>query len=85
MAKESIKFQEEEVNSLKEIQLEMDQVIVGFGQVAINRESLKDQENHLKTQLSQLKTKEQTLAQTLTNKYGKGTFNLENNEFIPVD
>ena len=85
MAKESIKFQEEEVNSLKEIQLEMDQVIVGFGQVAINRESLKDQENHLKTQLSQLKTKEQTLAQTLTNKYGKGTFDLEKNEFIPVD
>jgi len=85
MTKKSTKFQEEEVNSLKEIQSEMDQVIIGFGQIAINRESLKDQENHLKTQLSQLKTKEQTLAQTLTNKYGKGTFDLENNEFISVD
>jgi|TARA_R110002167_G_scaffold162934_1_gene359572 deoxyhypusine synthase len=85
MAKKSVKFQDEEVKSLKDIQLEMDQVIIRFGQIAINREALSSQENQLRTQLSELKGKENTLAQSLTEKYGKGTFDLENNEFTPVD
>jgi len=85
MAKKSVKFQDEEVKSLKDIQLEMDQVIIRFGQIAINREALSSQENQLRTQLSELKGKENTLAQSLTEKYGKGTFDLENNEFNPVD
>jgi|TARA_R110000782_G_scaffold22201_3_gene59122 hypothetical protein len=85
MTTESKNFQEEEVNSLKAIQSEMDQVIIRFGQIAINREALSSQENQLRTQLSELKGKENTLAQSLTEKYGKGTFDLENNEFTPVD
>ena len=85
MAKKSVKFQDEEVKSLKDIQLEMDQVIIRFGQIAINREALSSQENQLRTQLSELNGKENTLAQSLTEKYGKGTFDLENNEFNPVD
>tara|TARA_R110000772_G_C13171118_1_gene427064 strand:+ start:304 stop:561 length:258 start_codon:yes stop_codon:yes gene_type:complete len=85
MAKKSLKFQDEEVKSLKDIQSEMDQVIIRFGQIAINREALSSQENQLRTQLSELKGKENTLAQSLTEKYGKGTFDLENNEFNPVD
>tara|TARA_R110000823_G_scaffold221789_1_gene350233 strand:+ start:201 stop:467 length:267 start_codon:yes stop_codon:yes gene_type:complete len=79
------KFTEEEINSLKEIQKEMDQIIIRFGQISINRESLTSQENQLKKQLNELKTKEQTIATNLTNKYGKGTFDLEANEFNPVD
>ena len=85
MVKKPQKFQDEEVNSLKAIQSEMDQVIIRFGQIAINREALSSQENQLRTQLSELKGKENTLAQSLTEKYGKGTFDLENNEFNPVD
>jgi hypothetical protein len=85
MVKKPQKFQDEEVNSLKAIQSEMDQVIIRFGQIAINREALSSQENQLRTQLSELKNKENTLAQSLTEKYGKGTFDLENNEFTPVD
>ena len=85
MAKKSVKFQDEEVKSLRDIQSEMDQVIIRFGQIAINREALSSQENQLRTQLSELKGKENTLAQSLTEKYGKGTFDLENNEFNPVD
>ena len=85
MAKKPQKFQDEEVKSLKDIQSEMDQVIIRFGQIAINREALSSQENQLRTQLSELKGKENNLAQSLTEKYGKGTFDLENNEFTPVD
>ena len=79
------KFTEEEITSLKEIQTEMDQIIIRFGQIAINKEALESQENQLKQTLSKLKVKEQNLAQTLSDKYGKGTFDLEANEFKPVD
>ena len=83
--KQSTKFTEAEIASLKEIQTEMDQTIIRFGQIAVNREALESQENLLKQSLSQLKIKEQTLAQTLSDKYGKGTFDLEANEFKPID
>ena len=81
----SQKFTTEEVNSLQEIQTEMDQIIISFGQISINREALNSQEVVLKEKLTQLKVKEQDLAQTLSDKYGKGTFNLETNEFNPAD
>ena len=81
----SQKFTTEEVNSLQEIQTEMDQIIINFGQLSINREALNSQEVVLKEKLTQLKVKEQNLAQTLSDKYGKGTFNLETNEFNPAD
>ena len=83
--KNSQKFTEEEVNSLQEIQKTMDQIIIRFGQIAINREALDSQEKLLKEQLSELKVKEQNLAKTLSDKYGKGTFDLETNEFNPAD
>ena len=83
--KNSQKFTEEEVNSLQEILKTMDQIIIRFGQIAINREALDSQEKLLKEQLSELKVKEQNLAKTLSDKYGKGTFDLETNEFNPAD
>ncbi len=85
MSETTKKFTEEEINSLQEIQTEMDQIIIRFGQISINREALNSQEVVLKEQLTQLKVKEQTLAQTLSDKYGKGTFDLETNEFKPAD
>lgn len=83
--KKSQNFTTEEITSLKEIQIEMDQLIIGFGHLSINRESLMLSETQLKQNLAQLKIKEKTLAQSLTDKYGKGTFDLETNEFTPVD
>mgnify|MGYP001352433772 CR=1 FL=1 len=79
------KFTTEEVTSLQKIQAEMDQIIIRFGQISINKEALESQETQLKQVLTQLKVKEQNLAQTLTDKYGKGTFDLENNNFTSVD
>ena len=78
------KFTEEEIASLKEIQTEMDQIIIRFGQISINKEALNSQENQLKKSLSQLKVKEQTLAQTLSDKYGKGSIDIETGTFIPA-
>ena len=85
MTKESKQFTQEEVNPLQEIQKEMDQIIIRFGQISINKEALKSQEVVLREQLTQLKVKEQNLAKTLSDKYGKGTFDLETNKFNPAD
>ena len=60
------KFTTEEVTSLKEIQVEMDQIIIRFGQIAINRESLTSSENQLRQTLAQLKIKEKNIAESLT-------------------
>ena len=81
--KQPTKFTEAEIASLKEIQTEMDQTIVRFGQIAVNREALESQENLLKQSLSQLKVKEQNLAQSLSEKYGKGTIDLSSGKFTP--
>lgn len=83
--KKTQKFTEEEINLLQEIQTEMDQVIIKFGQISINREALNSQEILIKEQLTKLKVKEQNLAKTLSDKYGKGTFDLATNEFNPAD
>ena len=56
--KKSQNFTTEGVTSLKEIQIEMDQLIIGFGHLSINRESLMLSENQLKQNLAQLKIKE---------------------------
>ena len=85
MTKKAKQFTQEEVNLLQDIQKEMDQIIIKFGQLSINREALNSQETVLKEQLTQLKVKEQNLAKTLSDKYGKGTFDLETNEFKPAD
>ena len=85
MTKESKQFTQEEVNLLQDIQKEMDQIIIKFGQLSINREALNSQEVVLKEQLTKLKVKETNLAKTLSEKYGKGTFDLETNEFRSVD
>ena len=85
MSETTKKFTQEEIDSLQEIQTEMDQIIIRFGQLSINREALNSQEVVLKEQLTKLKVKETNLAKTLSEKYGKGTFDLETNEFRPVD
>ena len=85
MTKKAKQFTQEEVNLLQDIQKEMDQIIIKFGQLSINREALNSQEVVLKEQLTKLKVKETNLAKTLSEKYGKGTFDLETNEFKPAD
>ena len=85
MSETTKKFTQEEIDSLQEIQTEMDQIIIRFGKLSINREALNSQEVVLKEQLTKLKVKETNLAKTLSEKYGKGTFDLETNEFRPVD
>ena len=84
MSETTKKFTQEEIDSLQEIQTEMDQIIIRFGQLSINREALNSQEVVLKEQLTKLKVKETNLAKTLSEKYGKGTLDIKTGEFTPT-
>ena len=81
----AIKFTEEELKSLQELQGTYNQITVAFGQVSLSRIGLDAQEESLKTALADTRTKENELAKTLTDKYGKGSLNIETGEFTPVE
>ena len=81
---DAIKFTEEELKSLQELQGTYNQITVAFGQVSLSRIGLDAQEESLKTALADTRTKENELAKTLTDKYGKGSLNIETGEFTPV-
>mgnify|MGYP003140715486 FL=1 len=81
----SQKFTEEELSLLKELQGRMDQLIIGLGQVSINKKALDERETQLTDTLKQIKAEETSLAQRLSKKYGKGTLDIESGEFTPQD
>jgi uncharacterized protein (DUF3084 family) len=79
------KFSPEELKQLKELQTKMDNIIIRFGQISINKQALESQEEQAKNSLSELKTQETEIAKSLSNKYGKGTLDIESGEFTPED
>ena len=74
----------QDLNLLKNLQNEVSQVIYRLGQLQLDKYRLDEQEKQLKQKLSDIQNQEKTLAQNLTNKYGKGSINPETGEFIPL-
>ena len=83
MAK-AIKFTEEELKSLQELQGTYNQITMALGQLEISRYAMVEREDSLKAALLETKTKENELAKGLTDKYGKGSLNIETGEFTPT-
>ena len=81
---DATKFSEEELKSLQELQVTYNQITSAFGQLALTRLGLDSQEEQLKTTLVDTRTKENELAKELTDKYGKGSLNIETGEFTPT-
>ena len=79
----AIKFSEEELKSIQEIQTTYNQITMTFGSFSVQRVNLDKQEEELKTTLTDTRTKENELAKELTDKYGKGSLNIETGEFTP--
>ena len=79
------KFTEEEVNTLRSFQSKMEQIVTSLGRVHYSRIKLDDQENSLKKEIKNIEREEQELAQTLTNKYGKGSLDIETGTFTPSE
>ena len=79
-----VSFSPEELNELKQLRTDLSTMTAQFGQLAINKIKLEEQETILKKQLAELEQKENTLAKSLTNKYGKGSIDLETGTFTPI-
>jgi|21_taG_2_1085346.scaffolds.fasta_scaffold44100_2 hypothetical protein len=83
--KQAQKFTEDELKALKSLQDQSQLATLQFGQLYLNKHKLEEQEIKLKNQLKQLEQEEAKIAQTLTEKYGKGTIDIETGEFTPTE
>ena len=79
------KFTPEEVQELQDLQSQISQLTLSFGQVSLSKIKLEEQESFLKSQLKMLEEKETNLAKQLSDKYGKGSLDTETGEFTPVE
>ena len=86
-----IKFTQEELDQITELRDGNSKKILEFGQVELEillanqrLESLDVAKGNLQKDYTGLQTKEQELVQTLNEKYGAGSVDLSNGEFIPV-
>ena len=80
-----VSFSPEELNELKQLRTDLSTMTAQFGQLTINKIKLEEQETILKKQLAELEQKENNLAKSLTNKYGKGSIDLETGTFTPSE
>ena len=87
---EPVKFTDEELSSLQELQNTYASISTQFGQVKVSRinlerqiENLDDAENQLEQSWEENRQTESDLVKALNEKYGAGTLNPTTGEFIP--
>ena len=87
---EEIKFTEEELKQVQDIQTSYADVTNKLGQLSISKERLKQQEelllkqhNDLFSNFGKVQEDEQKFLDTITEKYGQGTLNPETGVFTP--
>jgi len=88
--KNSNKFSDEELNTVKEIQQEYVNIQNQFGQIAMTKIRIDDQMDNIlraeeenRKKLLEVQTKERKFLDGITEKYGDGTLNPETGEFTP--
>ena len=79
------KFTQEEIDSLKGFQTRLDNIITQFGKINLSRIKLDEQENLLKDEVKKIENEERELAQKLSDKYGKGSLDIETGTFTPAE
>ena len=87
---EPVKFTDEELQSLQELQNTYASISTQFGQVKVSRinlerqiENLDDAENQLEQKWEENRQTESDLVKSLNEKYGAGSLNPTTGEFIP--
>jgi hypothetical protein len=73
---------QEELQSLKSIQEKRLQLTEQFGIIELRNQELELQKEFLKEELKNLRKEETNIGETLQQKYGDGTINLEKGEFV---
>ena len=78
-------FTKQELNELKNLRDRIDEISFQFGQLYIQKLNLEEQEILLKNKLKSIEKEETTIAKKLTDKYGKGSIDLETGTFAPLE
>ena len=88
---EAVKFSDEELQSLQELQNTYAGISTQFGQLKVNKmnlmrqlDSLEQSEETLENAWEDNRKKESELVQSLTEKYGPGSLNPQTGEYTPV-
>ena len=84
MADKSIKFTEEEIKQLQNLQSTYQQITFSMGQISLQKITLNTREQNVLQTLDDIRSQEAELAKNLTEKYGKGSLNIETGEFTPI-
>ena len=79
------KFSTEEIDKIKALSDHMNKLTISFGQLYLAKSKLEEQEANLKKHLKSVETEEKNLANSLTEKYGKGTLDIETGTFTPIE
>ena len=78
-----IKFTEQELIELKELQSEYQRVIYNLGQIQIEKRILESKEKEINSIYDSLNQKDKVLIDNLNQKYGAGSLDLESGTFTP--
>ena len=74
----------QDIDKIKKLQEDLTSIGTQFGQIKIAKMKLEDQEIVLKKQLDLLTKEENSIAKAFTDKYGRGSLDVETGEFIPT-
>ena len=74
----------QDIDKIKKLQEDLTSIGTQFGQIKIAKMKLEDQEIVLKKQLDLLSKEENSIAKAFTDKYGKGSLDVETGEFTPT-
>ena len=81
---EEIKFTEEELKSLGDLQQAYQRITNSYGQIALAKHNLEEQEAAVKSELENTRKQEQNLLNSITEKYGPGQLNPQTGVFTPA-
>ena len=82
---EEVKFTEEELKQVQNIQANYVNVQNQFGQLKMAQIKLDEQEVDLEEALKTIQSEEKKFLDGITNKYGQGTLNPETGVFTPTE
>ena len=80
-----VKFSDEDIKKIQKLQSDLNSTLFQFGQLKVSQLKLEQQEKLLQEQLSQLEQQEKDIAKELTDKYGKGSLDIETGNFSPLE
>jgi len=82
---EQIKLSQEELDNIKQLQQQQQNLIGQFGQLEYQMQLLELQKDQLVETIGKLQQDEQKIGEELTQKYGNGTVDLESGMFTKTE